>query len=416
MRLRPTWAVRLLLALLLLLPAAAPAPALTVQGRVVDAHGRPLAGAYVSDGAGVTVSATDGAFSLPSEPDRVVALTAPPGHGDGPRWWWPAEQAAQMGEFRLGAARPQSPDRLPLAVISDPHLYDATAAPAWSGKLDPTVPSRAWQNAVTGISALAPALTLVLGDLAMNADRGEARYARAQMKLAARAAAMLPAPWRACPGNHDVRYRDGRVDDSLWREFFGPVRSLTFVGPVAVVLMDNPGLSTRPGGKPRPCGILPDQALAWLKSVLKLLPPDTPILVGSHYPLASPLVGISPLRKGALVKAPGPTGLGLRNLDQNGAQAMTLLAARPLTALVSGHLHAYNRSLLIGREAVVRLWGAPALCGRWWQGDMDYGPVSFPPAYLRGELARAEGGWSLDLSQVVIKLPAPSRPQGLAPR
>ena len=378
MRLRPAWAARPLLALLLLALAAAPSWALAVRGRVLDSQGRPLAGAYVSDGVGITASGPDGAFSLATEAGRVVALTAPPGHGDGPRWWWPAQQASGKGEFCLSAARPSRLGRLPLALLSDPHLYDAQAAPAWSGKLDPTVPMRAWQNAVSEIRSLPPALTLVLGDLAMDADHGKPPYARAQMKLAQRAAAMLPAPWRACPGNHDVRYQDGEVDYSLWREFLGPVRSLSFVGPVAVVLLDNPGISTRPDGKPRQCGILPDQALAWLKSVLALLPPDTPILVGSHYPLASPLVGVNPLRKGALVKAPGPTGLGLRNVDQNGVQAMTLLAARPLIALLSGHLHAYNHSVLVGRDAVLRLWGAPALCGRWWQGDMDYGPVSFP--------------------------------------
>ncbi|MBU4564945.1 MAG: metallophosphoesterase [Desulfarculus sp.] len=408
MRLRPVWAARLLLALLLLAVTAAPAWALTVQGRVLDAQGRPLAGAYVSDGVGVVRSGPDGAFSLTSDAGRVVALTAPPGHGDGPRWWWPTEEAARKGEFRLRAARAASPKRLPLAVLSDPHLYDAQAAPAWSGKLDPTVPMRAWQEAAAQVKSLNPAIVLALGDMAMNADRGQEPYARAQITLARRAADMLPAPWRACPGNHDVRYVDGGVDYSLWREFFGPVRSLSFVGPVAVLLLDNTGISTRPDGKPRPCGILPEQALAWLKSVLALLPSDTPLLVGSHYPLASPLVGVNPLRKGALVKAPGPAGLGLRNLDQNGATAMTLLAARPLVALLSGHLHAYNRSVLIGRDAVLRLWGAPALCGRWWQGDMDYGPVSFPPAYLRGELTHGGSGWSLDLSQVVIKLPPPS--------
>lgn len=406
MRLKKSWAGRLLSALLLLALAAAPAWALTVQGRVLDAQGLPLAGAYVSDGIGVMRSGPDGAFRLVSDAGRVVALTAPPGHGDGTRWWWPAEEAARQGEFRLRAARAANPERLPLAVLSDPHLYDAQAAPAWSSQLDSTVPMRAWQGAAKAIGALNPALVLALGDMAMNADRGKQPYARAQMTLARRATDMLPAPWRACPGNHDVRYVDGAVDYSLWREFFGPVRSLSFAGPVAVLLLDNTGISTRPDGKPRPCGILPEQALAWLKSVLALLPPDTPLLVGSHYPLASPLVGVNPLRKGALVKASGPTGLGLRNVDQNGAAAMTMLAARPLVALLSGHLHAYNCSMLIGRDAALRLWGAPALCGRWWQGDMNYGPVSFPPAYLQGELTRGGSGWSLDLGQVIIQ-PSP---------
>ena len=410
MRLRPGRALGPLLALLLLLAAATPVEALTVRGRVLDAGGHPLAGAYVSDGVGITQSAPDGAFLLESQAGRVVALTAPPGHGDGPRWWWPAQEAAQKNEFRLGPAKPHGQDRLPLAVLSDPHLYDASAAPAWSGQLDPSVPLRAWQETTAEIKALRPALTLVLGDLAMDAEKGEPAYARAQMGLAQRAASRLPAPWRACPGNHDVRYGPGGVDYSLWREFLGPVRSLSFVGPVAVLLLDNPGISTRQDGTPRPCGILPQEALDWLKAALALLPPDTPLLVGSHYPLASPLAGVNPLRKGSLVRAPGPTGLGLRNVDQNGVRAMALLAARPLVGLLSGHLHAANRSTLLGRQATVPFWGVPALCGRWWQGDMNYGPIGFPPAYMRGALSRGPAGWSLELSQVVITPPAQPRP------
>ncbi|MBU1276135.1 MAG: metallophosphoesterase [Proteobacteria bacterium] len=409
MRLIRRLPARLLLGLLLVVLAAAPSLALTVQGRVVDAQGRPLAGAYLSDGVGIVATGPDGAFGLESQNGRVVALTAPPGHSAGLRWWWPAAEAARVGVFRLGAAPPQTPDRLRLVVVSDPHLYDAEAAPAWSGKLDPAVPMREWQRAAANMAAFGPSLVLALGDLAMDADHGGPEHARAQMALAARAAAMLPAPWRATPGNHDVRYTGGRVDSSLWREFLGPRRSLTFLGPVAVVLLDNPGLSTRPDGKPRTCGVLPDEALAWLKALLAMLPQDTPLLVGSHYPLASPLVGISPLRQGSLVRGPGPTGLALRDADQNAVQAMTLLAARPLVALVSGHLHAYNRSVLKGR-ATLRLWGAPALCGRWWQGDMDYGPLSFPPAYLRGELVRGAQGWSLDMGQVAVTPPEPSKP------
>lgn len=410
MRLSRSWPARLLLALCLALLAAGPALAFTVAGTVVDASGRPVAGAYVSDGMGIALSGPEGTFRLPSKPGRVVALTAPPGYADGPRWWWPVEQAARQGEFRLGAAKPAGPERLPLAVLSDPHLYDASAAPAWADQLDPGLPLRVWQDTAAALKALDPALTLVLGDLAMDADHGEPPYARAQMMLAQKAAALLPTPWRACPGNHDVRYSDGTVDSSLWRELLGPARSLTFVGPVAVVLLDNAGLSTLPDGKPRPCGALGGPALAWLKALLALLPADTPLLVGSHYPLASPLTGMSPWYKGSLVKGPGPTGLALRNLDQNGLQALLLLAARPLVALLSGHLHACNRAALMGRDTVLSLWGAPALCGRWWQGDRDYGPFGFPPAYLQGGLVRGARGWSLELRQVVVKLPAPPRP------
>ncbi len=399
----------LLAGALLLLFAALPAWALTVQGRVLDQAGRPLAGAYLSDGVAMVVSGPDGAYSLETSEERLVALTAPPGYATGARWWWPAGQAARLGQLRLAAAPLKDPAHPRLVVLSDPHLYDAAAAPAWAGKLDPSVPLRTWRAVAGQVTTIKPDLTLLLGDLAMNADRGDTAYARSQLSLAARAAAQLSAPWRACPGNHDVRYGEGRVDRSLWRELLGPTRSLSFLGPVAVILLDNPGLSTLASGKPRPCGILPEEALTWLRAVAALLPPDTPIIVGSHYPLASPLVGAGPLGKGALVKAPSPAGLALRSLDQNGFQALRLLAGHPLVALLSGHLHAANQAALLGRDLSLSLWGAPALCGRWWQGDLRHGPVAFPPAYLRGKLARGERGWSLELSQVIIQ-PAEPRP------
>ena len=392
MRLSRSWLPRLFLSLCLLTLAACPAWALTVAGKVVGPTGRPVAGAYISDGVSITVSASDGVFSLASQPDRLVALTAPTGYADGPRWWWPAQEAAQRSEFRLSQARLHPAGRLPLTVLSDPHLYGASAAPSWAGKLDPTIPMRAWQNTVAQVKALAPALTLVLGDLAMNADSCPPSHARLQMALASRAAAMLPAPWRACPGNHDVRYPDGRVDYSLWRQYLGPVRSLSFVGPVAVVLLDNPGLSTRPNGKPRSRGILPDQALTWLKAVLALLPPTTPLLVGSHYPLASPLAGVNPLYPhGAWWPGKSRTAWPARicatwTRTRCSSHAASGRAAR-LAALISGHLARLVQQLVLITAAAPPcsspIGRAPRCAAAGGRGDMRLRPGELSsPAYL----------------------------------
>jgi len=391
---------RLCVLLLLLALSAAPAWALTVAGRVVDGQGRPVAGALVSDGAGIVASGPDGAFSLASAPGRVVALTAPPGLAAPGRWWWPAAQAARLGVVRLAAAPPLPRDRLRLGIVSDPHLYAAGTAPSWAGKLDPARPLRVWRKAAERLREYRPHLVLVCGDLAMDADQGGEARARAQLELAARAMALLPAPWRAVPGNHDARYRGGRVDLSLWRRSMGPARGVFRLGPLAVILLDNLGASTQINGKPRSCGRLPRQALAWLAAALKLLPPETPLLVVSHYPLASPLAGANPLRQRSLVKAPGGSGLALRDVDQNAALALALLRSRPLAGLVSGHQHAFFTASLAAMGGAVNLVGAPALCGRWWQGPMPFGPLSFAPGLLEGRLLRRGRAWRLEVELV----------------
>lgn len=388
-------------ALLLGLLLAAPAAALTIQGRVLDPRDRPVAGALLSDGVGIIASDAQGRFRLDSAPGRVVALTAPAGMKVIGSWWWPAPVAARQAEFRLAPARPL-PQRPRLAILSDAHLFDASSPPhgKYSPQVDPALPLRAWRSAARGVASFQPHLTLFAGDLCMDADKGDLAHGRAQFALAARAWARLPAPRRAVPGNHDVRYGGGRAGRALWREFMGPARHIYFWGPLAVVLLDNPGLGRLPDGGPRQCGRLPAEALAWLRSALRLIPRRTPLLLVSHYPLASPLAGANPLYPGAVVAAPPPAGLALRDVDQSAALVLALLGARPLVGLISGHQHALYQALIQAQPRPLHLLGAPALSGRWWQGDMVYGPLRFAPGYLRAWLSRDAGGWRLTAQMV----------------
>ncbi|RJX28708.1 MAG: hypothetical protein C4525_15800 [Desulfarculus sp.] len=386
----------LICSLVLCLLLAAPAAALTVAGRALGPEGQPLAGVLVSDGVGVVASDHEGRYRLQSAPGRVVAITAPAGLRVKGPWWLPAAAAAAQQVFRLAPARPLEA-RLRLVIISDPHLFDASSPQQgrYRGQVDPGLPLRAWQAALPGIKEFNPHLSLMAGDLCMDADRGPLAHARAQFRVAARAWDQMPGPKRAVPGNHDLRYDGGRVDRALWHEFLGPARHVYILGPLAVLLLDNPGLGQRPDGRPRSTGQLPAEALAWLDRALALLPPQTPLVVVSHYPLASPLAGINPLYRGAVVKAPGPAGLALRDVDQSAALVMGLLLRRPLVGLISGHQHALYQARLRSLPQAVHLLGAPALCGRWWQGDMAYGPLRFPPGYLQAWLSQDQEGWHL---------------------
>lgn len=365
----------------LLLAAATAASALTLQGRVVDPEGRGVAGALVSDERAVVVSDRQGRFRLETSPQRVVWVAAPAGWERPGRWWWRAREAAEpLRRLRL---RPRNQDG-PIALLADPHLFDAGSAPPDYPRSPRMLsrPLRTWRAVAARLKALAPRLTVVAGDLCGDADRGGRARAAAQMRVVARALSRLPRPARALPGNHDLRYPEGRPDLSLWRRHLGPARHAYLFSDLAVIMLDNVAASTSTRGRWRSCGGLGREALAWLQSLLARLPRRLPLLVVTHYGLASPLAGSNPLPRRGLVRALDGRGLALRHVDQRVMAWWRVLAGRRLVALVHGHEHAYHRSRLYVRGGVVRLVGLPALCGGWWRGDRRLGPLSFAPGYV----------------------------------
>ncbi len=375
---------------LVLLPPGARAQValgLRVSGRVLGPGGAPVAGALISDGVGAVLSARDGTFSLDSAPGRVLALSAPAGYQTPATWWWPTERAAPRP--LLVHLRPAPPARGPLrlALLSDPHLFGPGAPPARFGppadKLDLAL--SAWGRAAARLRRLKPSLTLVTGDLCADGEKGPPAHLEAQLRLAARALEMLPRPRRALPGNHDVRYQEGRVILQPWRRRLGPARQVFFLPGAAVILLDNVALCNS-RGKPRNCGAMSGEARAWLENVLALIPPETPLILASHFPLASPLAGANPLLYGPLVQGLLQPGPALRNTDQAAQKVLALVRDRPVLALLNGHEHAFQESLLHARRQTLHLVGIPAFCGGWWRGDRSWGALDFPPGYLLARL------------------------------
>ncbi len=387
MKRSPSVLAGLLLALcLVLLPLgtrAEAAPGLTVSGRVLGPGGEPLAGVLLSDGVTAVLSEREGGFSLNSAPDRVLVLSPPAGYRVPGPWWWPARRAAQRPlVIRLRPAPPTRSSPL-LALLSDPHLFGPGAPPARFGppahQLDMAMET--WRRVAARLRRLRPSLTMVTGDLCADGEKGPPSHLELQLDLAARALSLLPRPRRALPGNHDVRYQQGRVVLAPWRRRLGPARQVFFLPGAALILLDNLGLSTS-RGKPRNCGALPPEARDWLRKVLALIPPATPLILASHFPLASPLAGSNPLRYGPLVQSLRGPGPALRNTDQAAQEVLALVRDRPLLALLNGHEHAFQESLLHARSQTLHLVGIPALCGGWWRGDRQWGALAFPPGYL----------------------------------
>ncbi|MBI4800697.1 MAG: metallophosphoesterase [Desulfarculus sp.] len=405
---RGPWPLALLAALVLWLIAlplwAGP---LQVSGRVLGPDGQGLAGAIVSDGTGVTKSDASGAFALASQGGRVVGVTAPVGYSTSGRWWWPAEQAQQVEAYLVAAAHAGLEPQV--ALISDPHLMNAQFPtvnyPPPPGGWD--LPMKVWDRVAGQVKSAKPVLTVVAGDLCMDADQGQPDHAEGQMKLSAQALALLPSPARALPGNHDVRYGDGQagptVDYGLWHQHLGPSRHLYLLKGMAWVFLDNTGRGQGTTGKPRSLGRTPPEGVAWLKAVLEALPKDLPLALVTHYPLASPVAGVNPLHGGALVKAGGEAGAALRDTDQAAPEILALLKGRPVLAFISGHEHAFHQTLLPTRSGLWQFTGLPALCGKWWLGDRDWGPLAFPAGYVLMALKSTPAGPRLESRFVEVR-------------
>ncbi len=373
-------------ALLLVWPAAG--QGLRVWGRALDQRGRPLAGVLLSDGVNLAQSGRQGNLRLASGAGRVVWALAPAGWRVRGRWWWPAAQAAQRKlTIRLAPWRPGPPYKL--ALLADPHLFRRP------GKAGPS-PQRArdgWLRAAARSRRLRPHLTVVLGDLAGEADKLTPQRGQAQLAWAAGWLRRLPKPWRALPGNHDLVLGTG---DPLaaWRRLLGPARHAFRVGRLLVVMLGNVGRCPDPAGRLQTCGRTSPAALAWLGRLLSHQRPQDPLIVLSHYPLLSPLDGAGPLGPRRLVRLPkGP--LALRHQDQGALQLARLLAPHRPLALIAGHLHAAYELQLFDLGHPWLLIGLPAVSGGWWRGPRPFGPLRFRAGLASLRVTRRWGLWQV---------------------
>ncbi len=366
---------------------------LSITGQVVDNLGNPLGGLTVSDEFAVAQSGADGKFSLKTESGRIVWFAAPDGYAMPDKWWMTAGEAAKAPhQIKLEQSEIKLPVRI--ALIADPHLFDYATLPDYY-KIDEQAsekPLRAWEDMARKVKYSHPRLTIILGDLCNEVDKGSEERAESQMKLGAQAAALLPKPWRAIPGNHDVRYDQGEVDYSLWRKYMGPMRHIYKTAGVAFIMLDNVTLGQRPGGKPKNCGGMSESSLQWLQDILATLPPEMPVILCTHFPLASAVTGANPLHKSSLVVAETPPGFALRDVDQNAAKAFEMLMERNICALVSGHEHAFHHGWLNPAKGPLQLVAAPALCGAWWSGNRQWGPMQFNQGWLEAEIIKSGKG------------------------
>ncbi|GAA3080869.1 phosphodiesterase [Streptosporangium carneum] len=160
---------------------------------------------------------------------------------------------------------------------------------------------------------------IVTGDIADHGSTEE--YEVARELLASRHPTVL------CPGNHDSRAAFRKV--LLGQDGDGPVNQVLRLDGLTVALCD----SSVPG---RPEGLLEEETLVWLDSVLAESS-QTPVIVGMHHPAVA--LGI-----------PYVDGIGLREPERLEA----VLRRHPqAVAVLAGHAHTPASTWFAGRPLLV---------------------------------------------------------------
>ncbi|GIH98049.1 phosphodiesterase [Planobispora takensis] len=198
---------------------------------------------------------------------------------------------------------------LTLAHVSDTHIDDAPRS---------AERTRAVMRHLDRMPGPLDAV-IVTGDIADHGAAEEYEIARELLDCGR--------PTIVCPGNHDDRATFRKV--LLGAEGDGPVNQVLHLDGLTVALCD----SSIPG---RPEGLLEDETLAWLDTVLSAAP-GVPALVGMHHPAAA--LGI-----------PYVDGIGLREPERLEA----VLERHPqVVAVLAGHAHTPAGTWFAGRPLLV---------------------------------------------------------------
>jgi len=155
-------------------------------------------------------------------------------------------------------------------------------------------------------------------------------------------------------------------------------------------------------------GWLDKKQQEWLREDLSPVPPETPLVILTHFPLVSSHPSIyrdflhqSPTSKHEY-QGYKVGGSYVANLDQ----WFSLLGPFKDITFISGHFHLFEEVILKGRDKILRFYCCGAICGKGWEGDNDllalYLNISFPPGFL---LLTLQEGKVIEVLHKVINLP-----------
>ncbi len=298
-----------------------------------------IAGAMVSNGRDIAVTATDGAWSISAYDDDLIFLIKPSGWTTAHAAGGVPDFAQRAGENRIDFAlrRSEEPTAFDVLLFADTQPSNATELGYFRDEII---------SAALGVPA---AFGIHHGDVVGD---DLTLYGRYLDILGA-----LRMPWHHCPGNHDMDAgaRDAGAAFATWRHVFGPAHYAFEYGHATFILLNNVDVSCPEQYRG---GIGSDQ-LAFVENVLQRTPEDRLVVVSMHIPLAS-------------FNAPDDP----RETTADARALLAALSARPNTVSFAGHSHTTEHHYLgraegFDRDEPHHHQVLTAASGSWWGGVAD---------------------------------------------
>lgn len=353
----------------LLALAAAPLQAQgTVHGIVFnDANGngtfdrgeRPIPGVVVSNQVDVATTDAAGRYQLSASERTLVFVSVPTDwQVVGPSW----HAVAGADSISFGLKAQQQPRSFRFIHASDTHIDTSNVART--------------RRFVALDDSIAPALTLISGDLIRDAASQQEPRARSYFELFA--AEMKPrAPFWTIPGNHDhfgiiwsrshVSPTDPLYNRGMYHQYRGPDYYSFNYGGVHFI-----GLNTIQLDDSAYYGGVDSVQLAWLTRDVAAVPTSTPIVTFSHIPLTSAVEATTGYIDEPLVASVAHTKAGptFRHTGANTLAVLAVFQGRPWPLVLGGHTHVAEKLLYRTDRGPLRFEQSAAIVG-----PNDYGPV-----------------------------------------
>lgn len=325
---------------------------------------RGIAGVMVSNGVDITVTDSDGRWSLPVRSgDHIFVIT--------PSHWTTTGRGPSSFSYL------HQPDGTPIAAkLCSPAIAPTGVLPESIDFLLLRQPqSQCFEALLFADTQAADANELgYVRQVLLSATRGtNAAFAIHHGDAMADDLALFPQyldilnetglAWHHCPGNHDMNLdaEELRYAFDAWKRFIGPTNYAFQYGGATFILLNNVdylGRSLLEGG----CsyrGVFGEKQLRFVANVLRHVPPDQLVAVSMHIPLQS-----------------FDTPDSAANTVADRSALLKLLATRPHTVSFSGHSHTtehhhFGRSDGFNRIASHHHQVLTAACGSWWSGPLD---------------------------------------------
>jgi Icc protein len=213
------------------------------------------------------------------------------------------------------------------------------------------------------------------GDLVF--DAAEVGFPRARQLFDLYAETLKPLNMKVYSviGNHDVfgvssksgiPQTDSHYGKKMFEERIGPRYSSFDHKGWHFVLLDTIG--TAATGRDF-IGHVDEDQLAWLKSDLTRMRPNSPLVVFTHVPLAS----------AAMQLVPDPWKTAETYLTTNAREVLEVLWPYQPKAVLQGHTHIREKVVYRGCQFIT----SGAVCGNWWKGARDGHPEGFAVITVR---------------------------------